>query len=440
MPTATGDRCREITRDGRRQVIWRHATKQLVVRDLAANADRPLTTSSGEEYFGTLSPDDRVEVFVSNREGQWAIYAAPIDRAPVARPIRLSDFDPSLLSGFGVNNWTPDGFVSRLLFNDSNILRVNVDQKTGKAVGQEERLTQDSSMNHTPAVSPDGKQIVYWSRHGTRFGLAVMDANGTNERLLLEGVEDVRGLRPSWRSTSEVLFTVPAQGAPMPDWSVLPSPLAVRHLRSANTTSGSVVPVTDVTGMPGVGAQPQYLASTAEIFHLSPQFNAIHSRSIVDGRSRVVATFDGDNEVASFLVSPDGRRLAYVLAQRYSNGLACFNRDAASSVAAVDEMVRPCEVRLLDLATGEKSLLTTRPGQGAAVPSLVAWSPGGRFLIFGGGRPQILDTSNGEVTPLLPHEVPLNWDWTGSWSPDGTFIVLTSRSQRTEWRQWKGVR
>lgn len=43
--------------------------------------------------------------------------------------------------------------------------------------------------------------------------------------------------------------------------------------------------------------------------------------------------------------------------------------------------------------------------------------------------------------PLVELGAQLNWETrAASWSPDGTFIVITNSSQLWEWRQWSGVR
>lgn len=220
---------------------------------------------------------------------------------------------------------------------------------------------------------------------------------------------------------------------------VAPVPGTPRTLMSLNVITGVVAPIAELSGVPPLEGRPQYLAGTGEILHLDSDFRTIRSQSLATGTSRVVATFPGEAEVDAFLASPDGAKIAFVLAERYASGRACMARPTGS-VTAVDAIARLCEIRLLTLATGEQQVLATRGGQGASVPALVDWSPDGRFLLFADGRPQILDTVSGEVKPLLAPNVRLDWDRTASWSPDGTFIVLPTRSTRFEWRQWTGVR
>jgi len=425
-PNSTGDMCREITEDGMRQIVWRNATRRLMVIDLKTGKEQALTTGSGaEEFYGWLSPDDRMEVFVSNRDGRWGLYSAELARAPVAAPARLSTFDELPL--FTLQRWTTDGFIASVIANGSNILRVDIDSATGlRRRDQTDRLTQDGPISHTPVVSPDGKRIVYWSRQARRFGIAVMDSDGTNERLFFETPPDYPGLMPSWRSNSEILVTVTGAGSP-------------RRVMSVNVDTGATAQVTTLPELPDILGLPQLLAATSEILHLDRSYRSILAKSLTDGRSRLVATFEGDQEVNSFLPSPDGRKLAYSLARRYGSGRACFS-PTPEAVSTVNEIARPCEIVVMTLETGQRKVMATTPGQNANTPALIAWSPDSRFLLFGGGRPQILDTTTGTRAPLLLPAQALNWDRTASWSPDGTFIVFSDRSERYEWREWKGVR
>jgi Tol biopolymer transport system component len=423
---ATADLCREITLDSARQIVWRHASKRLMVRDLTSGSERTLTSGSGsEEWSGMLSPDDRVEIFVSNRDGRWGLYSAEIAAAPVAAPARLSTFDQ--LPSFDLRSWTPDGFVASVITNESTILRIDIDPATGaRRIDQPERLTQDGPISHTPAVSPDGKRIAFWSQQSRRYGVAVMDSNGANERLLFEAPYEYSGLQPTWRSNTEIVFSVAAGAEP-------------RRVMSVNVATGATSQLTTLPNLPDLQGRPLFVAATNEIFHLDRTFRSILARSLTDSSTRVVASFEGDQEINSYLPSPDGRKIAYSLARRYQSGRACFTT-SSEPVATVNQIARPCEIVVLTFETGQRKVMATTPGQNADVPALISWSPDSRFLLFGGGRPQILDTVKETRAPLLLQSLPLDWDRTASWSPDGTFIVFTSRAQRYEWREWKGVR
>jgi Tol biopolymer transport system component len=208
---------------------------------------------------------------------------------------------------------------------------------------------------------------------------------------------------------------------------------------SVNVSSGAATQIATLPGLPEIQGRPLLVTATNEIFHLDRTFHSILAQSLVDGRSRIVATFEGDQEINSYLPSPDGRKVAYSLAHRYQNGRACL-KTSSEPVTTVNQITKPCEIVVMTVASGERKVIATTTGQNADVPSLISWSPDSRFLLFGGGRPLVLDTAKETRTPLLLQSQPLDWDRTASWSPDGTFIVFTDRAQRFEWREWKGVR
>src|SRR6185295_1544246 len=101
---------------------------------------------------------------------------------------------------------------------------------------------------------------------------------------------------------------------------------------------------------------------------------SLRVQSLVDRRSRVIASFPGDEEVSSFLVSPDGKRVAYVLARRYENGYACFSKGPGPA-AAVADILTTCEMGVLTIATGERIRMTDLRSPNGDVASLKAWSP-----------------------------------------------------------------
>jgi hypothetical protein len=106
------------------------------------------------------------------------------------------------------------------------------------------------------------------------------------------------------------------------------------------------------------------------------------------------------------------------------------------------------ELGVLLLQDGSRQVLATN--RNLTLP-IVTWSPDGRLLLYGqSGMPRVLNTAAPikeggaaaaqESWPLAdPGQV---GDWmigTGSWAPDGSFIVLSQSDAGEELRQWHGL-
>ena len=414
-PTCTGnftdgDRCLEITPDGLAQLVW-SASSTLQVRNLATGVDRPLTVGSGEEQPGMLSEDGRIALFQSNREGRWGLYAAPLAAAPVTAPVRISWLTGGPV-GYERLTWIDDGFVARWTYRASNIMRVNISAQTGRPAGPPARLTQESSRNFQPSISPDGRQIAYWSQHGLKSGLALMDADGSRERVVFEGGPAFPMFPLTWGSAQRLFFSY-VHGGVSPETRLV-------TLDAGSNAVQSVAPLTDVVG------RTSTIPGRNEVVYFDENARTFVVRSLTDRTFRPWSALQPivpsapNRVVYRMLFSPDGGRVAYLVATQVSQGsFGC---------------VPTCEVGLLTISSGVNVIL---PLQG--FQRLAAWSPDGRFLLSGVGQPAVFDTQTGESWPLADRRELPDWDGEGSWSPDGSFVVVTRSTQETEWRQWKGV-
>lgn len=388
------DLCLGFTPDGMSEMVWRSSSQRLSVHDIATDTDRSLTRGSGEEHSGFLSPDGKVEVFVSNREGnaKWGLYAAPLSQAPVANPVLISRVEslPIVMSV----SWINDGFVARIAYTESNIWRLDMDPATGRPTGALERLTQDTVQNYSPSVSPDSRRVAYYSRQGARIGLSTMDANGANERMVAE--QPMGQFGPfAWRSPAEFMYA------------------GSGRVRVVDISTGHVE-VTSMAELPQV-ANWSLIGATNEVVYLDKGDRAgtcmFRARSLSSGATRVVAMLDVDQEdVGAFLASPDGRRIAYGAARGTKREFGVLT------------------------ASGEKKVLAM-----GNINKLGAWSADGRFLLYGLNGPKVADTTTGESWPLTGSTLAGSW-YAASWAPDGSFLVLDIEpAPRNEYRQWRGV-
>jgi hypothetical protein len=275
-----------------------------------------------------------------------------------------------------------------------------------------------------------------------------MDVAGTNERLVLDHAVPWRS-QVRWRSAAEVLFE---EGNPSSDqW---PKVVAL------NVTSGAVRTVFQATSnLPGW----QYAASRDEILYLS-DVKPGESRRAADlasvgyvglapsaprtlqahplggGPDRQVATIGSMIAAfavldAPFVLTPDGAAVAFL---RYAQPPGLEGKP----IAELASMKIPANIVLLPLDGGPERVLFTY--QNAVLRPHVgpfAFSPDGKFLLFGGagGRPRMLDVTTGKDWPLIdPPNAPA-WTGGGSWSADGSFLVFAVTASRTEWKLLEGL-
>jgi len=354
--------------------------------------------------------------FQANPDGRWGLFVAPLDGPlPVAQPLRLVSLEEPTKqwSGWAGRTWWTNTGVLTYLFRHarSDLYRIEMDPTTGRAVGSTLRLTQDAAENSMPAVSPDSRRIAYTARTGTKGALAVMAADGTGERPL---IEQSVVLPLAWRSPSEILYRrgKPGEQGAMP-----------------------IVGLNLETGLEQVVAKPDgvywyYSSDRGEILHLYPGAGGtragatLKAWSIADGKDRVVAQID---YLGPWLaMTPDGRRLAYMTYQPVEG---TTGRLTELGVLAVDGSSR--EVLI--------------PAQSEALVPMT-WSPDGRYLLYKSRarEPRVMNVASRESWSLCRNATDTQFcrdlDTFASWSPDGAFIVVCrSEEARVERLAWEGV-
>ena len=215
-----GDGCQRLSPDGTLLVTRQNVTGggRIALRNTETGQDRLLTNEAVMEQTinfngpsgtsGSFSPDGRLFVFFSNRDGKNGMYVVPVDQIPVANPLRIGNLSEGRLSG----RWTGNHLVFALEESPTNIFRIDLDPQTGQPSGPVVRLTQDTAGNNQPYISPDGRRIAYasrWQSPGGHRGFYLMDANGQRERLVHQVAPDrlTRMTLVGWRSNDELLIS-----------------------------------------------------------------------------------------------------------------------------------------------------------------------------------------------------------------------------------------
>ena len=308
---------------------------------------------------------------------------------------------------------TTDGFVLNSGSGGWDLWRFDTDPSTGKATGDPVQLTPEAGDSILAAISPDGRRVAYWSRRGYRTGLAVMDANGANKRIVRE-TDQPRfhnyGASPAWVSNDEILYS---------DYSRRDG---VQKFFVINLRTGTNVPLPfpELEPAPADGMRRtwQFVPSRREMFYVNranPAATAIfYARPLSGGADRTVATLDVPlSALGDFLVSPDGGRIAYRSRGRW---------------------------QIYDVAT--KTLVSSP----AVVPTAGDWARDKDFLLTtdDARNPRVFDLSTGTSWPLVESRLPGSWmlELAGDaawWAPDRSFVLLTLGGGRSESRLWQGL-
>ena len=187
--------------------------------------------SSGERY-PSWSPDGSKIAFNSDRDGTYNLYVMDADGGNV-RP--LTHEKPPVVAG--MQSWTADGrWIYFGLFGTGapRMCRVAPDGSGFKVVGE----------GIDPAVSPDGKTIVFARALPKGHCLFAMDEDGSNVRQLTTRENPWAGVHAAWSPDGRWIIYADAMGDALELFRCNPEGKDVRQLTKLGqaATSPSVSP------------------------------------------------------------------------------------------------------------------------------------------------------------------------------------------------------
>lgn len=166
-----------------------------------------LTENAANDQFADWSPDGSQIAFSSDRNGGWDIFVMNVDGSD-----QRSLTDSAGWEVFPA--WSPDGRL--IAFNFLAPGSRNTDVYVMDSMESDVRaLTSRAGFDENPVWSADGGQIMYQTEVNGNFELAVMNADGTDQRILLPSHADE--LWPSWwmpQSTADIIFLKSTQDFP----------------------------------------------------------------------------------------------------------------------------------------------------------------------------------------------------------------------------------
>lgn len=291
-------------------------------------ATRKITNDLNDYRDLSVSADARTIIAVQS-ERRANIWVTPTNDLNHPKQITFTNYDA--LDGL---SWTPDG---KLVYTQQSAGEQNlwVTDPSGHGATQ---LTSHAGFNLEPAVSPDGRYIVFVSTRSGRQHLWRIDADGKHPLELTHGVED---RRPSIRPDSQqVLFRsiVPGVGSRVFQVAIdggepirLTDRISAEPIVSPDGKWIAIIyraapaAINKIAVMPSSGGEPKLICDLPAFygrFHWTPDGTGVAYAAKqegvgniwiqpVDGSAPKQLTHWSSNPILSFDWSRDGKWLAY---------------------------------------------------------------------------------------------------------------------------------
>jgi TolB protein len=192
---------------------WQTDKRGLITLDVSGGNEH-IVAGNLEDQLPTWSPDGATIIFLSRRSGQRAseLFSVPSVGGEVQ------------FIGHGeYPTWGADGRLAFKGWEDTGVgLRLSQANLTDM-----QELTADDT-DTAPAISPNGKQIVFMSRRDGNWNIYVVNNDGTGLKQLTDDpAED--GL-PTWSPDGKVIAFVSNRGGPWAVWAMTPGGNGKRQL------------------------------------------------------------------------------------------------------------------------------------------------------------------------------------------------------------------
>jgi Tol biopolymer transport system component/DNA-binding winged helix-turn-helix (wHTH) protein len=289
------------------------------------------------EYSIISATADGRTIVAQKRESISQLWIAPSDDFNQGRVL-------STTTGLAYHylSWTPD---NHLVFDVQDGATIDIWKVLTDGNGRE-RLTYQQGQNREPAVTPDGRYVVFVSTRSGSSQVWRMDADGNNPKQLTSSSNSV--VEPQGAPIGEsVLYTSELQGrtrllkTPIDGgqarevidnsvafWAVSPDGNLLAYSYRDQEAKRTRVVVMALSGGPPLAhfdLDPSYLmrwtTDSSGLMYIAPD-DSLWIQPITGGAPKQLTHFQQDLQLVSFASSPDGKQIAYARGRNNCDAVA----------------------------------------------------------------------------------------------------------------------
>ena len=371
--------------------------RQIFFKNLESGEKTKLTSGSADNIQPAWSPDGENILFVRSNQPNGKLEPGDIFGVHSGGDIWMVDLESGkeikILDDAFNPSYSPDGH--RIAFDASwaGPRRIWISDNLGRNPQQVSFDSSESVDQIMPKWSPDGSNIVFQNKEGTKFDIKVIDIFSKKIKWITN--DRIQELNPVWSQSGKVIYFSSYRSGGLNIWRIPVSENGIPSGEVQQITTGAGQDVQLTVSTDGRQIAYSILRQNADIWKLPISLET--GRSTGDPEEVIVTTREDSRGVWS----PDGRMIA-------------FNSDRTGEM----------NIWLYSIDDGSVYQLTKGPG-GDFQPN---WSPDGKQLAFFSARSGnadiwLVEVETGDLKQISKNS---SLDINPFFSSDGKFIAYQS--------------